>query len=74
MITTKEWVLGREITFERSLLQEIRAFFNAGQPESPTIPRYSKEYRIYVKKVASEGRLTRWVAPQPIKEKKRVRR
>ena len=70
MITKKIEIEGREFTqVFTTPLSLLHDFFKTKPVESKTIRRYTEEHRTMVKKIVSEGRATRWGAPQPIKEK-----
>ena len=62
MITQQERIGGMEVTFIRTPLQAIKAFFGVVENEGigTTIPRFSSQYRSFRKKIVSEGRLEKW--------------
>lgn len=69
---TREKIAGMEVTFARTFLQQIRAFFDVIEPEAPTIPFFSEQYRTYRKKVVSEGRSIKWKPVTAGTEKERL--
>jgi hypothetical protein len=72
----KERLLGREITFSRTPLQSIRAFFGAVEPERPSIPFFSERYRTYKKRIVLAGKQIEWgsVTPGTMKEQAGIKR
>jgi hypothetical protein len=72
MITSKKRILGREITFARTPLNAIKAFFGAIEPESPSIRLFSEQYRCYKKRIVRAGRNVRWGLPTTGAEKEQA--
>lgn len=60
MITKKERIMGKELTFEFSPLEAVRHYFGAKEAKPSTITMHTKGYREYRKKIVEEGRLTQW--------------